>query len=245
MSVLFATPCYGGQMMVEHAESAEAMLLTATEIGLDCDWHRIWNESLIQRGRNGMAAHFADQTDYERLMFIDSDIQFTPDDVAKLWNMDADVAVGIYAMKKKGKDLYACWHQGKLVTDLDQFGDGPVSVDYAGTGFMMIKRHVFEKFREAWPEKAHWEGGLMARGKEPAMANPDGGFTEGLRRVFAWFDPRVDQEEEIYLSEDYAFCKDWRSLGGEILCDPTIRLKHWGRCAFGKESQAEPAADDA
>lgn len=211
MSILFCTPCYGAQMMVEFAVSMRAMDAAAQEAGLRCDWLLRWNESLIQRARNGMAAHFL-RTDYERLMFIDADIEFTPDDVAKLWNMNEPVAVGVYPMKKPGEDWFACWKDGRLVKDLDQFGDEPVEVDYAGTGFMMIHREVLEKFHATWPEREHDEGG----GKS-----------------FAWFDPRVDQESGIYLSEDYAFCKDWRTLGGSIMCHPQVRLKHWGRYAYG------------
>lgn len=222
MSILFATPCYGGVAMVEYMVSMRAMDSVAQEVGLKCDWMFRWNESLIQRARNGMAAYFLDDTDFERLMFIDADIEFAPDDVAKLWNMDEDVAVGIYAMKKRGQDWYACWRNGELVKDLDQFGNEPVEVDYAGTGFMMIHRRVLERFREAWPERAHDEGG-----------RPGGNRPDERGKSFAWFDPRVDRENELYLSEDYAFCHDWRSLGGKIMCDPTVRLKHWGRYAYG------------
>ena len=158
---------------------------------------------------------------FQKLMFIDADIEFTPEDVAKLWNMNEDVAVGIYAMKKPGEDWYACWKDGELVKDLDRF-DGPTEVDYAGTGFMMIDRKVLQKFKEAFPEREHDEGG-----------QPGGNRPDQPGKSFAWFDPRVDGEKSLYLSEDYAFCQDWRSLGGKIMCDPTVRLKHWGRYGYG------------
>jgi len=47
---------------------------------------------------------------------------------------------------KKPDSMFAAWVGGELVTDIDQF-DGPIKVDYAGTGFMMIHRSVFEKMR--------------------------------------------------------------------------------------------------
>ena len=157
-----------------------------------------------------MAATFLWETDFDRLMFIDADIEFSPEDVAKLWNLDADVAVGIYAMKKPGKGIYAGWQNGELI-DIDQMQ--PVEeLDYAGTGFMMIKREVFEDFCAKWPEREHRE-------------REDGG------KSFRWFDPR--QKEDIYLSEDYTFCEDFRKLGGKIVCDTTIRLKHYGLYPYG------------
>lgn len=217
MSVLFATPCYGGMMMVPFAQSMFRMMDAGREIGLKHDWMLRYNESLIQRARNGIAADFLWGTDYDRLMFIDSDIEFTPDDVAKLWNLDVDVAVGLYAMKKPGKDIYAGWQNGKLLEadDLGKRLDGVTTLDYAGTGFMMIKRAVFHRMYEEWPERRHEEG-----------------ETKG---AFSWFDPRVVDTGggPFYASEDYAFCLDWRQLGGEIVCDTTIRLKHYGLYGYG------------
>lgn len=219
MSILFATPCYGGQMMVPFVQSMVQMTNVAKEVGLSCDWYLMSNESLIQRARNTIAAYFLWETEYERLMFIDSDIEFTPDDVATLWNLDADVAVGIYAMKKEGEDLYAGWVNGKLV-NINELHD-VTGLDYAGTGFMMIKREVLRRMYDEWPERRHEEGETT--------------------KAFAWFDPRVVDEGAgpFYASEDYAFCLDWRSLGGKILCDPSIRLKHYGLFGYGGTNAKE------
>lgn len=219
MSIFFATPCYGGQMMVPFVQSMIQMTGVAREVGLPCNWDLISNESLIQRARNNMAAYFLWETDYERLMFIDSDIEFSPDDVSKLWNLDADIAVGIYAMKKPDEDVYAGWVDGKLV-DIKEL-NGITPLDYAGTGFMQIKREVLRRMYEEWPERRHEEG--------------------QTKKAFAWFDPRVVDAGAgpFYASEDYAFCRDARSLGYEILCDPSIRLKHYGLYGYGGSNAEE------
>ena len=196
-------------MLVPFAQSMFNMMETARDIGFKSDWLLRYNESLVQRARNGMAATFLWETDFERLMFIDSDIEFSPEDVAKLWNLDEDVTVGIYAMKKPGKDVYAGWKDGKLL-DISELNDID-ELDYAGTGFMMIKRRVFKEMYDAWPERRHEEGNTT--------------------NAFSWFDCRV--EDGIYLSEDYAFCKDWRSLGGKIWVDTSIKLKHYGMYPYG------------
>lgn len=180
-----------------------------TEGKLYHDWLLIGNESLIQRARNTIASRFL-QTDFEKLLFIDSDIEFSAEDVSKLWNMNADIAAGVYAMKKIGAG-YAAWHKGELVHDLNSLED-VIEVDYAGTGFMMIDRSVLVEMKEKFPERIH---------------------EDGVGESFAWFDPRV--EDGIYLSEDYAFCKDARSIGYEILMDTSIRLKHHGTYAYGSQ----------
>ncbi len=209
MSILFCTPCYGGQCTAGYLRSVLKLKESLTEQEMAHDWNIATNESLITRARNEMAATFL-RTEYERLMWIDADIEFSPDDVADLWNLDADIAVGVYPMKLPDKQWYAAWVDGKLVKDLDQFG-GPIEVDYAGTGFMMIKRMVFLKMIGAFPE-TEYEG-------------PDG-------KVFALYNtPVVDQ---LFESEDYHFCRRWRTLGGKIVMDPSIRLLHHGAYAYGR-----------
>lgn len=207
MSILFATPCYGGQVTAQHMKSCLELRHALMSAGVEHDWLLGWNESLIQRARNSSAARFL-RTGFRKLMFLDADIEFDPESVARLWNMDADIAVGLYPMKRKDCPLGA-WRDGKLV-DLSECPDTPFEVDYAGTGFMMIDRSVLERMRREWPEREHEEG--------------------SVGDSFAWFDPRV--EDGIYLSEDYAFVKDARSLGFKVLADPAIRLIHHGSYGY-------------
>lgn len=204
--ILVCTPCYGGQVTEPYLRSSLALREALISGGLDHDWYTLTNESLVQRARNTCAKRFL-ETDYEKLLFIDADIEFTPEDVAKLWNMNEKICVGVYRMKRPGSD-YAAWVDGKLVHDLDM--PDPIEVDYAGTGFMMIDREVFMKMRETYHEREH---------------------EDGAGSSFAWFDPRV--EDGIYLSEDYAFCKDVRKMGYKVIMDPSIRLIHHGTYAYG------------
>ncbi len=201
MSLLICTPVYR-DVTVPYLKSLMSLQETFLEIGVDHDFLFIENESLIQRARNNAAARFL-ALDYEKLLFIDADIEFTPQDVETLWNMNEKVAVAAYPMKKPGSDLTA-WKGGKLVK-LDELED-ITPVDYAGTGFMMIDRSVLEGMKN-YP---HIEG------------RPEGGTIE----TYAWFNPRV--VNGVYLSEDYAFCLDCRE---QIMLNSTIRLTHWG--SFG------------
>ena len=186
MSILFCTPCYGAQIFSQHFQSCLDTKEVLTNINLEHDWLLMWNESLIQRARNNLVKQFLN-TNYERLMFLDADIEFSAEDVSKLWNMNKDIAVGVYPMKRKDAP-YAAWVAGAPITNLKEYNK-PLKVGYAGTGFMMIKRKVFERLQSKMPGKSHEEGGGS----------------------FAWFDPRV--EDGVYLSEDYAFCNDARSIG--------------------------------
>ena len=205
-SILFVTPCYGGMVFAPHFQSCMNLKEELTRIGLANDWLIGWNESMIHRGRMEMCATFL-ASKHTHLFWLDADIDFTPEDVAKVWNMQADIGVGVYAMKKRDKQWFAAWKDGALVKDLDQF-KGPIDVDYAGTGFMLIKRHVIEVLAASVPK---WQG---ANGEVPAL----------------FMTPITDGCLE---SEDYFFCRIAREAGYKIMMDPSVRLGHWGSYRYG------------
>lgn len=211
MSLLICTPMYAQSCTQFYCHSAIRLSESLMISGLEHDW-LFASDSLVPRVRNNMAATFLG-TDYRKLLWIDADIRFQPEDVAKLWNLDAEVCCAAYPMKRPDAPLSA-WVGGRLVKDMDNL-PVPVPVDYAGTGFMMIDRSVFERMRADTPEIEHREG------------NPG---TPGTRKCWAFFDCGV--VDGVYLSEDYWFCRKWREMGGEILLDPTIRLGHVGAFVY-------------
>lgn len=204
--ILFATPCYAGQCTEPFFHSA---LRTATELtsaGIPFDWLTERNESLVHRARMEMAATFLRRPEFTHLFWIDADIDFQPEDVAKLWNLQADITVAAYAMKRPDMPLSA-WKDGRLVR-LEECPKKPFPVDYAGTGFMLISRHAIETVAATVPT---WEG---ANGPVPAlfMTPIHNGCLE---------------------SEDYNFCRQARDAGFKIIMDPSIRLGHWGMTRYG------------
>jgi hypothetical protein len=49
---------------------------------------------------------------------------------------------------------------------------------------------------------------------------------------FALFECMIDPATGTYLSEDFAFCKRWTDIGGEIWADLDSRLDHVGPSVF-------------
>jgi hypothetical protein len=206
MSILFATPMYGGNCTEPFFHSVMRTVQELERLGVDYDFLTERNESLVHRARMEMTAAFL-RTDHTHLFWIDADIEFEPAHVAALWNMQADIACGCYAMKKPDKQWFAAWKDGALVKDLDQF-DGPIEVDYAGTGFLLIRREVIETLAARVPS---WDG---VNGPVPAlfMTPIHNGCLE---------------------SEDYHFCRIAREAGYKIMMDPSVRLGHWGMARYG------------
>lgn len=206
MSILFCTPAYGSQVTLAYFNSCLGLQQNLIENKIDHSWLTTGNESLITRARNTSVATFL-KTGFEYLMFIDADIEFIPDDVAKLWNLDAKVKCGAYAMKRPDNPLSA-WVDGKI---LELSGDeGILKVDYCGTGFLMIHRSVFEDMKEAYPELEHEEG--------------------HVGKCWAFFDTQI--VDGVYLSEDYNFSRLYREMGGDIMLDSSIKLGHHGQHCY-------------
>ena len=207
MSILFCTPCYGGMVTAPHFRSCMNLKEELTKAGISHDWLIGWNESLVHRGRMEMTASFL-KSRHTHMMWLDADIEFEPEAVANLWNLNADIGVGFYAMKRHDMPLSA-WKDGKLVS-LDECPSEPFEVDYAGTGFMMIRRDVIEKLTEI---HGTYEG---PHGPVPAI----------------YMTPVHDGSLE---SEDYHFCRIAREAGFKVIGDPSIKLGHYGQYRYGPQ----------
>jgi hypothetical protein len=103
----------------------------------------------------------------------------------------------------------------------------PLEVMEIGTGFMMVKREVFERMEKEYPA-------IKYKPDHIGQANFD-----GTRYIHAYFDTVIDTKDSItgggserYLSEDYMFCQMWRKLGGSIFLCPWMKTQHVGTYAF-------------
>ena len=93
---------YGGMCHGVYAQSILSMPGILQQNEIDVVFSFMFNESLIQRARNLLAANFM-KTDCTHLMFIDSDIRFNPADVVKMVQADKEVICGIYPKKEIGR----------------------------------------------------------------------------------------------------------------------------------------------
>ena len=214
--VLIATPCYGGMVTTRYCISA---IFTGQELarrGLRWGWATTESESLVQRARNGLAAKMLADQSNTHLVFIDADIEWQPRDVIRLLAHDVDVVCGVYPKKMFPID-YA------FLPVIDERGwstqdprTGAIEIANAATGFLCIKRGVFERMADAYPS-------LKYRLRETESEDE-------IRWTYNFFDCFVD--DGILWSEDYGFSRRWRALGGRIWLDPAIRLNHIGSTTY-------------
>ena len=217
-SIFIATPCYGGMVCQEYTQSLLSLLMCCFQSRVNCSFNLASNESLITRGRNHMVSQFMN-SGCTHMIFIDADISFQGSDVLKLLRHNLPVVCGAYPLKTDESNYV---FNLKDANKLNRFKDTTIfEVLDAGTGFMMIQKHVFEKFGEAHPE-------LLYTPDHIRTANFD-----GTRKIHAFFDTVIDPKSNRYLSEDYMFCQWARELGIKVWMCPWMRLKHMGSYIFG------------
>ena len=241
-----ATPMYGGQNHGLYMKACLDLQGLCLQYGVQIKFSFLFNESLITRARNYLVDEFIDRSDCTHMLFIDSDVNFNPQDVIALLALDKDVIGGPYPKKaikwrsvkkavEKNPDIdpqllekVAGDFVFNPVKGTAQFTvSEPIDVLEIGTGFMMIKREVFDKMKEAYPE-------IKYKPDHVGQANFD-----GTRYIHAYFDTVIDTKDSItgggsdrYLSEDYMFCQMWRKIGGQIYLCPWMRTAHIGTYHF-------------
>jgi len=214
--VHIAMPCYGGMLTESTFMSFIKWANTARQLGIDWTLETMVNESLISRARNTLTAKFLDQTESTHLFFVDADIGWEPWHLLVLLNRDKDVIGGLYPMKTMPIKWVVNGFEGA-----EEGPDGLQEVSKAGTGFLLTKRHVFEKLK-AHPAVKQYKNDI---GLDPK-------YDQHLK---TYFDTAVRQNR--YYSEDWTFCENWRDIGGKVWVDKRVLLRHSGSYVFCMENQ--------
>jgi len=234
VSLVVATPCFGGQISVLYAAS----LFRLQKLGRT---YRDFNlkvlfkdgDALITRARASLISQFLDDANATHLLFIDADVGFEPEQVLRLIECGADMCAAIYPIKRidwervkstidaaRPNPAAAALRYVFEVDDPDAVtaSAGFVKVRYAGAGFLMIRRAAIERMCAQYPQL-----------KYKCDHSVDAATASDHR--FALFECMI-AEDGTYLSEDFAFCKRWTDMGGEIWADLTSRLDHVGPLTF-------------
>ena len=244
VKLFISTPCYGGICLQKYAESMIRLQRICAQRNIQIMYDTTENESLITRARNISVARFIYKTDCDYFMFIDADIHFDPVSVVRLIESGYDVSVACYPKK------VIMWEQAEqavlqgdtkplehvasaLVMNFKNarstVTNGFTEVLDGPTGFMCIKRSAIEKMFKEYNHSG--PGGLLCMNDHQ---NKD------LDTYCAIFDTMIDPVNRRYLSEDYAFCRRWQMIGGQIFADITTTLGHVGNIRFNGNLAKRP-----
>ena len=231
--IFLSTPCYGGLCLESYAGGILMLQRLCIEKDYKLFIDTTENESLVQRARNMSVARFMANPAFTHYMSIDADIHFDPQAVINLIESGLEFAVAVYPKK------CIMWEQGKkgilenddrpmdlltsaLVANMGTTGkikikDGFIKVLDGPTGFMMFEKSVTEKMYKEYKDTLY-------------CVNDHHDST--IKDYIAVFDCMIDPDSKRYLSEDYAFCRRWQQIGGEIYADVRTTLGHVGNLSF-------------
>lgn len=139
----------------------------------------------------------------DEMVVIDTDLVFTVQHLDCLMEHDEPLVFGLYGKRKVRFDPPCSPLPG--MEDPSKTEGILWEVKETARGFMRVHRSVFEKMREHVPLlKGTAVGDLV----NYWPTNPDG------------------------TSEDFAFCRKWRELGGRVLIDKRVFVKHAGQVLY-------------
>lgn len=206
--------------------------MTFKDMGIKLALYPITFDSLINRARNAAVAQFLSNPDNTHLLFIDSDIEFSMDVILRMIQANKDVIGVGYAQKwlniHKMKHVFS---EAEVPKDPIQLctnasihlmpgEQGPIQeVEYCTTGCLLIKRQVIETMLERYPERKFINDVDAYMGSDP-------------EKFYNLFCIEIHPETKRLESEDYAFCRLWREIGGKIHVIVDASLKHFGWFAY-------------
>ena len=181
----------------------------------------------VGRTRNVLTAQFL-KSDCTHLFFMDSDLIFTVDHVKELLLANQPVIGGFYPKKQEGR---LEWVVNPLIPSPPMREDALQPLKYIGTGFLCIKREVFEKMIVAYPELSFRED------------YGNRGIAHDFWSMGVYRPKENPADEGRYLSEDWYFCQRWLDMGGEIYGHTKVALRHQGTVVFPLKSQEAEVAN--
>ncbi len=275
------TPMYDGKCHSEFAFSIAQLTGLCTRLEIDLRFYFACHEALVTKARNTTVDEFL-RSGYDHLIFIDADIGFDARDVIQLLTLQMmndddrtfDVVAAPYPLKRLSWDLVLRAAKAGLADENSNllarysstvavspaYGssfaiNNPIEVTQAGTGFMMIARDTFARYRQHHPLRSY----------RPDRVGMD---QNASSEIYAFFETEIDskadnivQEMKTFLSrfpqstssdvlaflesdvamgsysgkfvsEDYAFCRRVREVGMKVWLCPWMELTHTGSHQF-------------
>jgi hypothetical protein len=228
------SPSHDGKFFQNYVTSLLNFTIEAERAGMRMQVLFHQGESLVTRARNNCVAQFLANPHWTHLFWIDADIGFSAQAAFRLLLSGYDIAAGVYPLKRENwpaEGVPAGTTQQQFEATFTRYTvnakasettaqvelvvqpDGFMKMTEAPTGFMVIKRAVFERLMASYPDLNY-------------VPDSIGETDQGLH--YRFFDVMVDPETRRYLSEDYGFCRLWSGLGESIYIDANSNLSHQG-----------------
>jgi len=200
---MFATPTFDKSVSVDYLVSMMGTVRELTLRQIPVQTHIIAGNQFIDVARNSAVDYFL-KSDCTDLFFIDADQGWDPGAVPRVLSYEEEIVGGLPPKKCDPPSFHSNAMTGVIRNGLFQ------SLE-CGTGFLRIKRSVFAKIDQAYPElktcnPLHSETPYFQTGFRHGEIIPHRGF----------------------IGEDMFFCRLWMGMGEFVWIDSDITFTHRG-----------------
>lgn len=204
---MIAIPAYSGRIHLGTMRSLFTDLLALQARGDAWTLMDECGNALIADARAVIVAKFL-ASPCDTLVFVDSDVCWEAGSLIRLLDHGQDMVAGIYPQRKDPPTYCVKWKgTGDLIAT-----DGLLEVEGVPFGFVKLTRAQLEKMVAQYPDSEFY-----------AADAPD-------ERAWALFaDYRIGKHK---MGEDYAFCRRWTDMGGQVWIDPEMQMGHIGYKTF-------------
>ena len=212
MKVFMATPSYKGVTCIGFLDSLQETVTLFKERGHESHWQTVEGCCYVQTARNDLVFEFL-KSDADVLLFLDDDVSWNAADALKLVESNDDVIAGIYRLKTEQEGYPVVIRTNGQHRPLVR-ADGCISAACVATGFLKISRKCIEKMVANYPQYKYAE-------------YVDREFIENKYDLFP-----QGVHGGRWVGEDFAFCRLWTQLLGEIWVMPDMDLTHHGATEY-------------
>ena len=211
MSLFIGIPTYNGLL---HHTTVSGLVQVAhfcakNSVGLAVEV--IPHDAFVGRARNLIAKRFL-ESGFNDLLYVDADVGFDVEGVISLCRAKADIVMGLYRMKEENPDesrkvkFPALLAEPLVRNEQDQ---SLLKLEYGPAGFMRVRRNVFEKMKERWP---------------------DAWYEDANGRIHDFFP--AGRIGNAFWGEDISFCMRAKECGFDLWAAQGIGLSHHGEKAW-------------
>jgi len=213
-SVYIAMPCYDSvkiNTMLSVIKLVEQLAKSGIKVGINT-----MKSPLIHQARNYLTSVFL-TTEYQYLLFIDSDVEFEPEAVLRMLVAKKEIICTPYRVKAEQLDKHIYTVEFKDPKNIPILPGGLVELEAGPTGLMLIDRTVFEKIIKNHPD-------LKIKNKATPTAD------KSLEFYYNFFDFGFDNHYAT--GEDISFCKLAKENDFKIYANTESTTKHHGSYAW-------------
>lgn len=206
IKLFIATPAFDGKVHVPFALSLAETTVLLAKNHIQVEYRVVTSGSLLCAERNRLVESFL-ESDCTHMLCIDSDLGWPAQAVLALLARDEDFVAGVYPSRVDRSFTFraALQENGSVATNNEKH---LLKMEYIPAGFMLVKRCVFERIQEKFPDLK-----FVPKAKEMPQGH-------------AYFNTVIRDGE--FWGEDYQFCYLARESGTEIWVDPAIQFDHGG-----------------